>query len=162
MASINIKKTPAANVSNPPSGSTSLYVNASGVLSLKDEAGNDTDYPTTKVLTAVKTEVDGRIDDLGTMVIRHEAEIATYNITNSIPLTTGYYTSTTARAAVPEGIRKTGLILTYETAAGVWYTERYIGTATDTTSWTTAGNWEIGVLRIAAVTDTTEYAEITI
>lgn len=85
-----------------------------------------------------------------------------YNVTNSVPLTTGYYTSTTARAAVPEGIRKTGLILTYETAAGVWYTERYIGTATDTTSWTTAGNWEIGVLRIAAVTDTTEYAEITI
>ena len=85
-----------------------------------------------------------------------------YNITNSVPLTTGYYTSTTARAAVPEGIRKTGLILTYETAAGVWYTERYIGTATDTTSWTTAGNWEIGVLRMTSVTDTTEYAEITI
>ena len=85
-----------------------------------------------------------------------------YNVTNSVPLTTGFYTSTTARAAVPEGVRKTGLILTYETAAGVWYTERYIGTVTDTTSFTTAGNWEIGVLRIASVTDTTEYAEITI
>ena len=85
-----------------------------------------------------------------------------YNVTNSVPLTSGYYTSTTARAAVPEGVRKTGLILTYETAAGVWYTERYIGTATDTTSFTTASNWEVGVLRIASVTDTTEYAEITI
>jgi len=85
-----------------------------------------------------------------------------YNVTNSVPLSTGYYTSTTARAAVPEGVRKTGLILTYETAAGVWYTERYIGTATDTTSWTTSSNWEVGVLRIASVTDTTEYAEITI
>ena len=85
-----------------------------------------------------------------------------YNITNSVPLTTGFYTSTTARLAVPEGVRKTGLILTYETAAGVWYTERYIGTATDTTSFTTASNWEVGVLRIASVTDTTEYAEITI
>lgn len=85
-----------------------------------------------------------------------------YNVTNSVPLTSGYYTSTTARAAVPEGVRKTGLILTYETAAGVWYTERYIGTATDTTSFTNAANWEVGVLRIASVTDTTEYAEITI
>ena len=65
---------------------------------------------------------------------------AVYNITNAVPLSVGqYYTSTTARAAVPTAMRKLGLILTYETAAGIWYQERFIGT--NITNWTTAGNW---------------------
>ena len=64
-----------------------------------------------------------------------------YNVTNSVPLTTGYYTSTTARLAVPEGVRKTGLILTYETSAGVWCTERYIGADTESASWELSDNW---------------------
>ena len=50
-----------------------------------------------------------------------------------------YYTSITARAAVPAGVRKKGLILNYETSAGVWYSERFIGS--DIAAWTTAANW---------------------
>ena len=65
---------------------------------------------------------------------------AVYNITNAIPLSAGqYYTSTTARAAVPTGVRKKGLILNYETSAGVWFSERFIGS--DVAAWTTASNW---------------------
>jgi len=63
-----------------------------------------------------------------------------YNITLAVPLTAGsYYTSTTARAAVPVGIRKRGLELLYETSAGVWYKERFIG---EVANWTTPANWE--------------------
>lgn len=65
-----------------------------------------------------------------------------YNITLAIPLTAGqYYTSTTARAAVPEGVRKRGLLITYETAAGIWNTEKFKGVTTST--WATASDWEI-------------------
>jgi len=63
-----------------------------------------------------------------------------YNVTLSVPLAAGqYYTSTTARAAVPAGVRKKGLILNYETSAGVWFSERFIGS--DVAAWTTAANW---------------------
>ena len=51
-----------------------------------------------------------------------------YNVTLAVPLTAGqYYTPTTARAAVPSGVRKRGLELVYETASGIWYTERFVG-----------------------------------
>lgn len=65
-----------------------------------------------------------------------------YNITLAVPLAAGiYYTSTTARAAVPTAIRKRGLELIYETSEGVWYRERFIGAST--TTWTTATDWEL-------------------
>ena len=64
-----------------------------------------------------------------------------YNITTAIPLTAGqYYTATTARAAVPVNVRKRGLELLYETSAGVWYSERFIGTSV--ADWTIVNNWE--------------------
>ena len=62
-----------------------------------------------------------------------------YNITEAIPLVSGYYTSATARAAVPIPIRKLGFELRYEVSAGVWYKEMYIGTSLS--GWTTASNW---------------------
>lgn len=65
-----------------------------------------------------------------------------YNVTLAVPLTAGsYYTATTARAAVPSGVRKRGLELVYETSAGVWYCERFIGASV--TTWTTSTDWEI-------------------
>ena len=71
-----------------------------------------------------------------------EANINLYNITLAIPLTAGqYYTSTTARVAVPSGVRKRGLELLYETASGVWYCERFIGASV--TTWTTVTDWEV-------------------
>ena len=64
-----------------------------------------------------------------------------YNITVAVPLTAGqYYTATTARAAVPVNVRKRGLELLYETSAGVWYSERFIGASV--ADWTLVNNWE--------------------
>jgi len=68
-----------------------------------------------------------------------------YNVTLAVPLPAGsYYNSTTARAAVPIDVRKKGLELIYETSAGVWYKERFIG---DIANWTAASNWEIVPLK---------------
>ena len=65
----------------------------------------------------------------------------TYNVTVAIPLGSElYYTSTTARAAVPTANRLLGRVITYATASGIWYSEKYIGT--DVANWTVAGNWE--------------------
>ena len=65
---------------------------------------------------------------------------ASYNITDAIPLTSGFYTATTARAAVPVGVRERGLELMYEIANGVWIKERFVGS--DVANWTIANNWE--------------------
>lgn len=65
----------------------------------------------------------------------------TYNVTVAMPLGAGlYYNSATARAAVPTANRLLGRVITYATASGVWYSEKYIGT--DVVNWTTEGNWE--------------------
>ena len=65
----------------------------------------------------------------------------TYNVTVAMPLGAGlYYNSATARAAVPTANRLLGRVITYATASGVWYTEKFIGT--DVANWTTEGNWE--------------------
>lgn len=65
---------------------------------------------------------------------------AIYNVTNEVPLTAGqYYTQSTAIAAVPTASRKTGLVITYATASGIWVTEQFKGT--DTSVWTTLSNW---------------------
>lgn len=69
-----------------------------------------------------------------------------YNVTLAVPLPAGsYYNSTSARAAVPVAVRKKGLELIYETSAGIWYKERYVGV--DVANWTAASNWEIVPLK---------------
>lgn len=52
-------------------------------------------------------------------------QIDTYNVTTQIPLKEGYYTPESARLAVPESIRKAGLVITYQTSLGVWVTEKF-------------------------------------
>lgn len=65
-----------------------------------------------------------------------------YNVTLAVPPAVGqFYAPTTARAAVPEGVRKRGLLITYETSAGIWNTEKFKGAATST--WSNAADWEI-------------------
>ena len=62
-----------------------------------------------------------------------------YNIDNNFPLESGYYTSTTARAAVPSVVRKLGLIITYKVDATTSVTEQFIGSAVS--AWTDDTNW---------------------
>lgn len=62
-----------------------------------------------------------------------------YNLTVSVPLGSGYYTLATAVAAVAVGLRKKGLVITFESAAGVWETYQFAGASTAT--WTTLAQW---------------------
>jgi hypothetical protein len=62
-----------------------------------------------------------------------------YNVTQKVPLQSGYYTPATARAAVPADIRKKGLVINYQTA-DKWVMEQYIGSTTD--GWTDSANWK--------------------
>ena len=72
---------------------------------------------------------------------RNTGEYASvYNVTSLYPLPSGFYEHSTAILAVPSGERSLGLIITYKTASGVWYTERFIGT--DVANWVTLSNWE--------------------
>ena len=63
-----------------------------------------------------------------------------YNLTVQVPLSAGqYYTLSTAVAAVVVGLRKKGLTITFESAAGVWETYQFTGASTAT--WTTTAQW---------------------
>jgi hypothetical protein len=63
--------------------------------------------------------------------------VGIYNITQRLPLSSGYYTAATARAAVPAEIRKKGLIITYQTDANTWQTEQ----AKSISNWLDDNNW---------------------
>ena len=64
----------------------------------------------------------------------------TYNVTEQVPLESGYYTLETAIAAVEKKKRAKGRCITYETAQGKWETKQFKGTSTD--SWEQAASWE--------------------
>lgn len=63
-----------------------------------------------------------------------------YNVDTNVPLESGFYTSTTARNAVPTFVRKLGLIITYKTDETTSVTEQFIGSAVS--AWTTETNWK--------------------
>lgn len=67
-----------------------------------------------------------------------------YNVTTNVPLGAGlYYTSDSARLAVPISSRKSGVVITYETSFQVWVTEKYIGqlVTDNTTYWRNKFLW---------------------
>lgn len=67
-----------------------------------------------------------------------------YNVTEQIPLDSGYYTKTTAIVALAgvdiEDEQKRGMIITFETAPGKWADYRFTGTSLDT--FLSPGAWE--------------------
>ena len=64
----------------------------------------------------------------------------TYNVTEQVPLESGYYTLETAIAAVAGKARAKGRCITYETAQGKWETKQFKGTNIE--SWEQAASWE--------------------
>jgi len=52
------------------------------------------------------------------------------------------YTPLEAHTAVPENLRKPGMVITYSMAGGGWTTERFIGATTSGTDWTNDANWQ--------------------
>lgn len=64
----------------------------------------------------------------------------TYNVTEQVPLESGFYTLETAIAAVEGKARAKGRCITYETAQGKWETKQFKGTNIE--SWEQAASWE--------------------
>ena len=64
----------------------------------------------------------------------------TYNVTEQVPLESGYYTLETAIAAVEGKARAKGRCITYETAQGKWETKQFKGTNIE--SWEQTASWE--------------------
>ena len=64
----------------------------------------------------------------------------TYNVTEQVPLESGYYTLETAITAVEGKARAKGRCITYETAQGKWETKQFKGTNIE--SWEQAASWE--------------------
>ena len=62
-----------------------------------------------------------------------------YNVTKLRPLQSGYYTITTAIAAVPQALRCVGMVITYQTASDSWETKQFKGILSD---WTDSSKWE--------------------
>lgn len=65
--------------------------------------------------------------------------VGLYNVDDNVPLGSGFYTSATARAAVPADVRKIGLIITYKTDATTSATEQFTGDSVS--AWSTETNW---------------------
>ncbi|MCR5394165.1 MAG: hypothetical protein K6E86_02060 [Bacteroidales bacterium] len=63
----------------------------------------------------------------------------TINVTTVYPLESGYYTLSTAIAAVEEKRRCKGCCITYETTVGKWETKQFVGTSL--TTWTETASW---------------------
>lgn len=81
-----------------------------------------------------------------------ENNVGLYNVDKNVPLGSGFYTSTTARAAVPSTVRKLGLIITYKTDAATSVTEQFTGS--DISAWSTEANWsKIGGNKTTNISD---------
>lgn len=87
-----------------------------------------------------KTQTDEELKERDDKLTELSDNVGLYNVDKNVPLGSGFYTSTTARAAVPTSVRKLGLIITYKTDATTSVTEQFIGSAVST--WTTDANWK--------------------
>lgn len=67
-----------------------------------------------------------------------------YNVNDDLNVAGSYTNRTTARAAVPEGKRRVGMVITYKTlidGISKWIEEQYVGTDIDTQAWTDPESW---------------------
>lgn len=87
-----------------------------------------------------KTAADEEFKKRDDKLIELANNVGLYNVDKHVPLGGGFYTSATARAAVPSDIRKIGLIITYKTDVTTSVTEQFIGS--DVSGWTTDANWK--------------------
>jgi len=66
--------------------------------------------------------------------------VGTYNVTYNVPLSSGYYNLSSARAVVPVEIRKAGLIIIFEADSSHWEEYQYI--ANTLGQWTDNNFWQ--------------------
>lgn len=87
-----------------------------------------------------KTQTDEELKKRDDKLTELSNNVGLYNVDKNVPLGIGFYTSTTARAAVPTSVRKLGLIITYKTDATTSVTEQFIGS--NVSGWATDTNWK--------------------
>lgn len=88
-----------------------------------------------------KTAADEELKERDEKLIELDNKQGIYNVDTNIPLSSGqFYTSTTARNAVPTSVRKLGLIITYKTDTTTSVTEQFIGSSVS--EWGTEDNWK--------------------
>lgn len=87
-----------------------------------------------------KTKTDEELKKRDNKLTELSNNVGLYNVDKNVPLGSGFYTSTTARAAVPEDVRKIGLIITYKTDEKTSVTEQFTGS--DISAWATDSNWK--------------------
>ncbi|MCC8146863.1 MAG: CotH kinase family protein [Bacteroidales bacterium] len=63
-----------------------------------------------------------------------------FNVTERVPLASGYYTLENALKAVPVDIRKKGLVITYQTEENKWETKQFTGIYPK--NWSIADDWK--------------------
>lgn len=82
-----------------------------------------------------------QIDNLSESITNVEKETSFYNVSENVPLESGYYTLATAIAAVPQKMKKGGLVITFRTATG-WKFYRYGESKyTNETNWNNTSYW---------------------
>ena len=87
-----------------------------------------------------KTKTDEELKERDDKLTELSNNVGLYNVDKNVPIGSGFYTSTTARAAVPTSVRKLGLIITYKTDETTSVTEQFIGS--DMSGWATDTNWK--------------------
>lgn len=87
-----------------------------------------------------KTATDEELKQRDEKLTELSSNTGLYNVDKNVPLESRFYTSSTARAAIPTSVRKLGLIITYKTDATTCVTEQFVGS--DILSWYTETNWK--------------------
>ena len=153
------KATEAMNAANSAAATAN---EKAGVAQTAAETANAAATNATAAAAAVESSLPGSMTAVAdeendairlTLLGKNGAEIAsvdipggtgsggnTFNVTEEVPLQTGYYTLATAIVAVNEKYRRKGRCITYEVSQGKWETKQFCGTSL--TAWESAGAWE--------------------
>lgn len=106
-----------------------------------------------EILQIIEITAGDEIIEVGDIILTAGYDVTDavlVNVTNYVPLGAGeYYTLTTAIAAVPGDMRKTGLCITFATSSGVWKSYQFKGSSI--ADWATEDNWELQGVSQAAV-----------
>ena len=85
------------------------------------------------------------IDENGKPIVDYvgkDEAVYVYNVTVKHPLASGYYTLEAAVAAVPNNVRKSGLIVTFRSEATKWLSYQFTAALTANTYWNDTTYWQ--------------------
>ena len=97
------------------------------------------------LLVSVKDDWRGQVAQLRSDLNEIKDLTTIYNVTQNVPLESGYYTLATATAAAEgKGVNKDGkgIVLTYAVSDIKWESFQFTGTATDSATWNMLSLWK--------------------